>query len=443
MIDLSPELATILMFSSLLVGIFMGHPLAFVLGGIAVIFGVLGWGYGALSLFMSRIDGTMTDYVLVSIPLFIFMAQLLSKAGVAESIFVAVRHLFGPVRGGVAIAVVVVSTLFAACTGITGAACVTMGLLALPAMVRYGYNKRMACGCIAGSSSLGILIPPSIMLIVMAEQSGETVGRLFAAAIIPGLILSALFISYILYKCWRHPEYGPALSPEDRAEVSGKQLIIMILKGTFPPMILIIGVLGSIFAGIATPTEAAGVGAFLSFILMVAYGKFTWKGLYEVVILTARTTSMVIIILIGATCFTGVFLGLGGGDVVRELILGAGLGRWGTFILMMVILFVLGMFLDWIAIVMICFPIFLPIAQSLGFSLLWFVMAVAVMLQDSFNTPPFGYNLFYLKGIAPPEVSTTDIYLGAIPFWELMEVGLIIVCVFPQTITWLPSVLVK
>jgi tripartite ATP-independent transporter DctM subunit len=281
------------------------------------------------------------------------------------------------------------------------------------------------------------------MLIVMAEQSGETVGRLFAAAIIPGLILSALFISYILYKCWRHPEYGPALSPEDRAEVSGKQLIIMILKGTFPPMILIIGVLGSIFAGIATPTEAAGVGAFLSFILMVAYGKFTWKGLYEVVILTARTTSMVIIILIGATCFTGVFLGLGGGDVVRELILGAGLGRWGTFILMMVILFVLGMFLDWIAIVMICFPIFLPIAQSLGFSLLWFVMAVAVMLQDSFNTPPFGYNLFYLKGIAPPEVSTTDIYLGAIPFWELMEVGLIIVCVFPQTITWLPSVLVK
>jgi len=196
-------------------------------------------------------------------------------------------------------------------------------------------------------------------------------------------------------------------------------------------------------AGVATPTEAAAVGAFLSFVLMVAYGRFTWKDFYEAVLLTAKSSAMVIIILIGATCFTGVFLGLGGGDVVKDIILSVPGGRWTNFITMMIICFILGMFLDWIAIVMITFPVFLPIAKSLGFDLMWFVMAVAVMLQPSFNTPPFGYNLFYLKGIAPPEVSTADIYMGAIPFWELMEVGLIIVCVFPQTITWLPSVLVK
>lgn len=443
MLEISPELITILMFSSLLLGIFMGHPLAFTLGGIAVIFGVLGWGTGALSLFMSRIMGTMNNFTLVAIPLFLFMAQLLSKSGVAEALFESVRYLFGPVRGGVAVTVVVVSTVFAACTGITGAACVTMGLLALPIMVQYGYDKRIACGSIAGSSALGILIPPSIMLIVMAEQSGETVGRLFAGAIIPGLILSSLFCIYILYQCWRHPEKGPALSKEERNKVTGKDIFWMTMKSLVPPSILIVGVLGTIFAGIATPTEAAAVGAFLSFVLIVAYRKFSWRGLYEAVTQTAQTSAMVMVILIGATCFTGVFLGLGGGDVVKDIILSVPGGRWMNFFVMMLICFVLGMFLDWVAIVMITFPIFLPIADTLGFDRLWFVVAVAIMLQDSFVTPPFGYNLFYLKGVAPKEVTTGDIYMGAIPFWELMELGLIICILFPKTITWLPSLLVK
>jgi tripartite ATP-independent transporter DctM subunit len=443
MIDITPEWATTLMFLGLIVGLFMGHPLAFVLGGLAVIFGYLGHGSGVFYMFINRTYGIMDNYILVAIPLFIFMAQLLDGSGVAESLFDAMRYLFGPVKGGIAVAVVVVSTLFGACTGIIGASVVTMGLLAMPVMLKYGYDKRLASGCICAGGTLGILIPPSIMLIVMGNQSRVSVGKLFAGAIIPGLILSILYIGYILIKCYFKPEYGPALSKEERAAVTRKQVGIMVAKSIIPPMILILGVLGSIFAGIATPTEASGVGALLAFLMILAYRRFTWKSFYNVILSTTKTTAMVITILVGATCFTGVFMMFEGGDVVQNLILGMGLGKWGTFIIMMLCCFILGMFIDWIGIVMITFPIFLPIATELGFDKLWFVVIIAVMLQDSFLTPPFGYALFYLKGVAPPEVKTGDIYWGAFPFWRLMEVGLIICIIWPQTITWLPAVLVK
>jgi tripartite ATP-independent transporter DctM subunit len=362
---------------------------------------------------------------------------------VAEDLFDTMRYLFGPIRGGVAIAVVVVSTLFGACTGIIGASVVTMGLLGMPVMLKYGYNKRLASGAICAGGTLGILIPPSIMLVVMADQSALSVGKLFAGAIVPGLILSGLYVVYILIRCWFKPDDGPALSREERAAVSARALTYMVFRSLVPPMILILGVLGSIFAGIATPTEAAGVGAVLAFAMTLAYRKFTWKGLYTAVVNTAKTTSMVILILVGAACFASIFLGSGGGPVVRGLILGIGLGKWGTFIVMMIILFILGMFIDWIGIIMITFPLFLPIAHELGFDKVWFVVTIAVMLQDSFLTPPFGYALFYLKGVAPPEVTTTDIYWGAFPFWRLMELGLIIVVIWPQTILWLANMLVK
>lgn len=443
MLDISPEALTLLMFSGLLIGLFMGHPLAFVLGGLAVVFGFLGWGPGAFPMFMNRIYGVMDNYILIAIPLFILMAQVLDQSGVAEKLFDAMRYLFGPVRGGIAIAVVVVSTLFGACTGIIGASVVTMGLLSLPVMLKYGYDKRLSCGSICAGGTLGILIPPSIMLIVMADSGNMSVGKLFAGAVVPGLILSVLYILYILIKCYIHPEAGPPISKEDRAAITHRQIALMVLKSLVPPMILILGVLGSIFAGIATPTEASGVGALLAFLMTIFYGRFTIRGLQAAVLSTARTTSMVIVILLGATCFTGVFMGIGGGDVVADFILGAGFGKWGTFVLMMIICFLLGMFIDWIGIVMITFPLFLPIADQLGFDKLWFIVTIAVMLQDSFLTPPFGYALFYLKGVAPPEVSTSDIYWGAFPFWRLMEVGLIIVVIWPQTITWLPSVLIK
>jgi tripartite ATP-independent transporter DctM subunit len=440
---MSPEAITIGMFVGLLIGLFMGHPLAFVLGGLAVIFGYLGWGATSFYMFLNRTWGIMDNYILVCIPLFILMAQLLDQSGVAEDLFDTMRYLFGPIPGGVAVAVVVVSTLFGACTGIIGASVVTMGLLSMPVMLKYNYNKRMASGAVCAGGTLGILIPPSIMLVVMADQAATSVGKLFAGAIIPGLILSGLYIGYILIHCAIKPKDGPALTREERQAVSKLQLTKMVMKSMVPPMILILGVLGSIFAGIATPTEAAGVGAILAFIMTLAYGKFTFTGLKTAVINTAKTTSMVIIILVGASCFAGVFLGSGGGKVVQNLILGIGLGKWGTFIVMMIILFILGMFIDWIGIIMITFPVFLPIAQQLGFDKVWFVVTMAVMLQDSFLTPPFGYALFYLKGVAPPEVTTTDIYWGAFPFWRLMEVGLIIVVVWPSTITWLANLLVK
>ena len=440
---MSPEFITIGMFVGLLIGLFLGHPLAFVLGGLAVIFGYIGWGPLCFYMFLNQTWGIMDNYILVCIPLFIFMAQLLDQSGVAEDLFDTMRHLFGPLRGGIAIAVVVVSTLFGACTGIIGASVVTMGLLAMPVMLKYGYDKKLASGSICAGGTLGILIPPSIMLVVMADQAALSVGKLFAGAIIPGLILSGLYISYILIRCWWTPEHGPALSLEERRAIPGKKLAIMTMKSLVPPMILILGVLGSIFAGIATPTEAAGVGAALAFVMTLAYGRFTWSGLKSSVVNTAKTTSMVIIILVGAACFAGVFMGSGGGDVVRNFILGIGFGKWGTFIIMMIILFILGMFIDWIGIIMITFPIFLPLAKELGFDKLWFVVTIAVMLQDSFLTPPFGYALFYLKGVAPPEVKTTDIFWGAFPFWRLMEVGLIIVVIFPKTITWLADILIK
>ncbi|MDD4241547.1 MAG: TRAP transporter large permease subunit [Smithellaceae bacterium] len=442
MIDISPEMITILMFAGLLLGLFMGHPLAFVLGGLAVIFGLIGWGPSMFYMFMNRIWGTMDNYVLLAIPLFVFMAQLLDQSGVADELFKALRYVLGQVRGGILLSVIVVSTIFAACTGIIGASVVTMGLLAVPMMRKYGYDKKMSYGSICAGGTLGILIPPSIMLVVMASEATLSVGKLFAAAVVPGLILASLYLLYVAIRCFFKPELGPPISKEERAGVTTGQIAMMVLKSLVPPMILILGVLGSLFFGIATPTEASGVGAFLAFVMVLAYRKFTWRGLYRAVIQTAKINTMVIIILCGATCFTGVFLGVGGGDVVTDFVLGLGLGKWGTFWVMMAIVFILGMFIDWIGIVLICFPIFLPIAKQLGFDPLWFVVMIAVNLQSSFLTPPFGYALFYIKGIDPDRIDIKDVYRGIIPFVALMLIGLVICALLPQVIMWLPDVLI-
>jgi len=430
---------TISMFVALIIGLLMGHPLAFVLGGLAVIFGFIGWGPQCYVMFANRIWGMMDNYVLVAIPLFIFMANLLSESGIAEGLFSSLRYLLGPLRGGVAIAVVVVSTVFAACTGIIGASVVTMGVLATPIMLKYGYQKELTMGTICAGGTLGILIPPSIMLVVMGNQATLSVGKLFMGAVIPGLILAVLYLAYIAIMCWRKPELGPALSLEERAAVPVRKRLTGSLINLVPPVILIIGVLGSIFTGIATPTEASGVGAFLAFLMILGYRKFTWKGLRDAVWSCAKTNTMVIIILCGATCFTGVFLGIGGGEVVTNLVLGIGLGRWGIYAIMMLIIFILGMFIDWIGIVLITFPIFLPIAADLGFDPLWFVIMIAVNLQASFLTPPFGYALFYMKGIVPPEVTLMHIYRGIIPFVILMAIGLLFCTLNPWTALWLPG----
>ncbi|MCQ2604605.1 MAG: TRAP transporter large permease subunit [Spirochaetia bacterium] len=441
---MSSGFVAVTMFVGLLAGLFLGHPLAFVLGGLATIFGYLSSKYHSTfpSLFMNKFNAQMSNYTYVSILFFIFMANFMGESGMSDGLFKSFQYLFGPVRGGVAVAVIVVSTLLAACTGTTGASCVTMGILALPIMKENNYSMKMACGSVAGSSALGILIPPSIMLLVLAELSGCTVGQLFAGSIIPGIMLAILYCTYVLIQCWLHPWKGPALPIEVRREVTGPQLCRMLLLNMVPPLLLIGAVLGVLFAGVATPTEASATGAFCAFCMYIAYGRFTWKGFVKIMMDTANTVSMVLIVMTGAGFFTAIFMGLGGGDVISGVILGLGLERWGTFAVMMLVCFFLGMFLDWTAILMIVMPIFLPIVDHFGFHRLWFTVGMAVMLQDSFCTPPFGYNLFYLKGIAPEGVTTEDIYLGTIPFWALMELGMALVCVFPQLILWLPSKIV-
>lgn len=435
MIELDPVLLTFLMFAGLIVGLLMGHPLAFVLGGLAVIFGYLSWGPMAFLLFGNRIIGLMDSFILIAVPMFILMANLLMRSGVADNLFDSLRYLMGPLRGGVALAVVVVSTIFAACTGVVGASVVSMGLLAFPLMNRYGYDKRLSCGTICAGGTLGILIPPSIMLIVMADNSGLSVGRLFIGSIVPGLMLSFLYIIYILVLCFFKPELGPPLTLEERQEVSIAKRLKMVCISFLPPLFLIGGVLGSIFTGIATPTEASGVGALLALILTIAYGRFSMEMIRDVTFSTAKTVSMVMLILVGATCFTGVFMGIGGGKVLSELILGLGFGKWGTFTAMLAIIIVLGAFIDWIGIVYITFPIFLPIAIGLGFDPIWFVVVVAVCLQTSFLSPPFGYALFYMKGIAGAELTTVDIYRSIVPFLFLIILCIAILMVFPQLIT--------
>jgi tripartite ATP-independent transporter DctM subunit len=281
------------------------------------------------------------------------------------------------------------------------------------------------------------------MLIVMASQTGVSVGRLYAGAFIPGFILSALYLSYTIVKCVKNPENGPPMSKQERRSVPTSKVLMMCAKSLVPPVFLILGVLGSIFAGLATATESAAIGSFFAAILVLAYGKFSWKGLYEASIMTLRATSMVFTIFLGATCFTGVFLGLGGVKVVTDLILALQLGKWGTYLVMMVILLILGCFIDWLAILLICFPIFLPLADKFGFDKLWFLILMAVNLQASFLTPPFGYALFYIAGIAPKGIEMIHVYRGVVPFIILICIGIFICTVFPQTVSFLPSLIVK
>ena len=436
---MSNELLIAFMFVGLLAGLFMGHPLAFVLGGLAVIFGALGPGLSIFGIIVNRIYSQMDSYVLLAVPMFILMARLLSDSGVADEMFRSLRLALGRVRGGLFIAVIGISIILAASTGIIGASVTVMGLLALPAMMKYGYNTELSVGVIAAGGTLGILIPPSIMLVILGSYSNISVGQLFAAAVFPGLMLATLYTIYTLGLAFLRPQYGPPVSKEELSEVSTREIVKLLLVVGVPPVLLIAGVLGTIFAGWATPTEAAAIGAFITFLMVIGYGKFSWKLMQEAVTATARTTSMVLMVVVGAVGFTGVFIALDGQEIVSSVLLSTGLGRWGLFVLMMFVVFVLGMFIDWLGIVLICLPIFLPIAKELQFEPLWFVTMIAVVLQTSFLTPPFGYALFYLDGVAPKGVTLQHIYRGIIPFVFLIVLGVVLCAVFPQLIMCLPN----
>lgn len=439
---MSPAVLAILMFVVLIIFFFMGHPLAFVLGGVATLFGYFAIGPQVFGMFMTRIYGTMDNFVLVAITLFILMGNFLTVSGVADGLFKSLRYLLGPVRGGLGLAVIAVCIVFAACTGIVGASVVTMGLLAGPMLLRYGYQKEMTMGMIAAGGSLGILIPPSIMLVIMGDQANLSVGKLLLAAVFPGVSLGILYMIYIAIRCYINPTLGPPVPAAELAEVPVRERIKGSIIYALPPLALIFIVLGSIFFGVATPTEASGVGAFAAFILVIAYGRFSWQTLANCIYQTAKATTMVIVILIGATCFTGVFLTLGGGKALIDGIMGLGLGTWGIYALMMTILIILGMFIDWVGIVMIVFPVFLPIGKVLGFDPIWFITMMAVNLQMSFLSPPFGYALFYLSGMGLPGITLKHIYRGVVPFMIIQLIGLILCTLFPDLSLWLPNAMI-
>ncbi len=440
---------TVLLFGSLALLLALGLPMAFCTGSLAVIF-LYVFGSGAiLNMMPARIFPFMTDYQLSAVPLFIFMAAMLEKAGIIEELFDAVYKWLGAVKGGLAAATILACTALAAMVGVVGATEVTMGMIALPAMLRRGYDQKLACGSLLAGGTLGILIPPSVMAIVYAVVAQQSLGELLVGSIFPGLLLSGLYVSYVLVRCYVNPRLGPALPVEER--VSGREKL-RLLKNTIAPILLILLVLGIIFIGIATPVEAAGIGTFGALFVSALHRRLTWPAIQEAALATLKATAMVMWIFFGATMFVGFFIVKGGQTFVAESILGIGLPPYGVLMLMMVILFVLGMFLDWVGILLLTVPIFLPIMKSftwtglLGFAgvrpedvPLWYGVIFMVNMQMAFLSPPFGYSLFYLKSVAPPEVSMATIFRSSVNFMALQWIGVGLCILFPQIVTWLPS----
>ena len=440
--------------------LFTGFPVAFVLGGVAVLFTLVGYlsdlwfgtitGLDFLTFGMSvnRIYKFMDNWVLVALPMFIFMGLMLDRSGIAERLMKSMQQLFGKVRGGLAVTVTSIGIILAASTGIIGASVVLLGLLSLPAMMKQGYSKTLALGTIAGSGTLGILIPPSIMLVIMADQLGLSVGDLFMGAVIPGMILGILYISFILVFGLIKPDAAP-LDP-DRKPLQWR-ILWDVFKNILPPAALIIAVLGSIFAGITTPTEASGVGALGATILAAINKKLNLKVIVEVMKACFNTTAYIFAIFLGATAFALVLRSLGGDEFIERVLTGIPLGPYGIMAIILGSVFLLGFFLDWIEITLIVLPLIAPVVSALGFQidghgvvdnpeLVWFVLLIAVSLQTSFLTPPVGFALFYLKGVCPPEVQLVDIYKGVIPFIILQLIGLLIIAIWPQLVIWLPAI---
>jgi len=442
------EILAILMFASFIVLLFAGFPVAWTLGGVAVIFAGLsifsdayfdtfiGIDWAFVSLAVDDLWNTMQNWVLVALPMFIFMGLMLDRSGIAEQMMENFTKLFGRVRGGLAVTVAIIGILLAASTGIVGASVVLLTLLGLPIMLRNHYQKELAVGAICSAGTLGILIPPSIMLVIMADRMATSVGDLFMGAVFPGLLLGVMYIAYILFISWFRPDVAPL--PADAPRVTAR-VVVGALWSSAPPALLILGVLGSIFFGIATPTEASGLGAFLATLLALVKGRLSLRVFHEVVTQTTTTTAFIFGILVGASMFALVLRGLGGDDLIESALLGLDLGPHGTLLFILFLVFLLGFVLDWIQIILIVLTLVAPVVKSFGFDLNWFMILFAVCLQTSFLTPPVGFALFYLKGVAPPEVNVRHIYRGVAPFICIQLLGLLIVYLFPALVTWLPK----
>ncbi|MDT3679213.1 MAG: TRAP transporter large permease subunit [Burkholderiaceae bacterium] len=447
-LELSIEWLSLLLFGSLGTLLLLGLPMAFCTGSLAVIFLYVFGTPAILNMVPSRVFPFMTDYQLSAVPLFIFMAAMLEKAGIIEDLFEVVYKWLGGLKGGLASATVVSCTALAAMVGVVGATEITMGMIALPAMLRKKYEPKLACGSLLAGGTLGILIPPSVMAIVYAVVAQQSLGELLAGSVFPGFLLSGLYVGYITLRCYLNPELGPALPPEERVSFAEK---LRLLRGTITPLLLIVLVLGVIFFGIATPVEAAGIGTFGALAVSAIHRRLDWIAIQEASIATLKATAMVMWIFFGATMFVGFFIVKGGQTFVANSILGTGLPPYGILALMMGILIVLGMFLDWVGILLLTVPIFLPIMTSLAFDGLfglpgvnsddvglWYGVIFMVNMQMAFLSPPFGYSLFYLKSVTPPQISMAMIFRAAVPFLLLQALGLTLCIVFPQIVLWLP-----
>ncbi|WP_218563899.1 TRAP transporter large permease subunit [Marinospirillum perlucidum] len=454
------EILSVLMFFGIIAVLMLGYPVAFSLAGVSLMFAGLGYLFGAFdpsnfSSLASRYVGVMLNEVLVAVPLFIFMGMMLERSGIAEKLLITMGRLFGSLRGGLGLSVIVVGALLAASTGIVGATVVTMGLLSLPAMLRAGYDPRLASGVICASGTLGQIIPPSTVLIFMGDMmsginarvqmemgnfapSPVSVGDLFAGAFMPGLLLIALYMLWMVFKAVREPKSCPAL---EVTEEERKDLGREILTSLVPPLLLILTVLGSILGGIATPTESASVGAVGAMLLAALRKRFSLASLRQVMLSTANTTTMIFVILLGASVFSLVFRMLGGEELVSEFLNNLPGGKLGAIFFVMLLMFFLGFILDTFEIIFIVLPITAPVLLMMGVDPVWLAVMVAVNLQTSFLTPPFGFSLFYLRGVAPGSVSTRMIYEGVLPFVVLQLVAIGILAAFPEIVTWLPDVL--
>lgn len=447
------QIFVILMFATFGLLLLTGFPVAWVLAGTAVIWAIIGhfavtefganlwydWS-SAVGLLPERFWPLVSSETLVALPMFIFMGIMLDRSGVAERLMNNMVQLFGAVRGGYAVTVIVIGVLLAATTGIIGASVVLLGMLSIPVMMKTGYSKSLAAGTACATGTLGILIPPSIMLVIMADRLARpetSVGDLFLGAVFPGLLLASLYIAYVLLLAWLKPGVAPV--PADSSRVTFR-LAFRAISAAAPTVGLILAVLGSIFLGIATPTEASGVGAVGALMLALANRRLSYSVLRDSLYQTTRTSAFIFAIFLGATAFSVVLRGLGGDEVIENALLGLGLNKYGVVIVILFATFLLGFFLDWVEITLIILPLVAPVVESLGFPLAWFTIMFAVCLQTSFLTPPVGFALFYIKGVCPPEINTPDIYKGVLPFILLQLTGLAFVFYWPGIVTWLPSV---
>jgi tripartite ATP-independent transporter DctM subunit len=437
----SIEMITLLLVGTFVLLIFSGLGLAWAMGATAVIFCLALFGPNVMVMLVSRVYNMMLNYTLVAVPLFIFMAAMLQQSGVADQLFKAVHVWSGGFKGGLAIGTIISCTIMAAMVGIVGAEIVTFGMVALPGMLKRNYDERIALGSVCAGGGMATLIPPSVVFIVYAMTAGASVGELFIAGIIPGLLLAALFIGYIIYTTWRHPERAPA-APEAERNIPLKEKL-ELLKGLIGPGILATVVLGSIYAGVATPSEAAGIGCLGALISTAINGKLTWKGIKDALWETTKITCMLSWLFFGAQAIIGVYTLAGGDEFVKNTVMAIPFGKWGIIIGMQLIMIFLGMFLDWIGIVLLTMPLFVPIITELGFDVVWFGVVFCMNMHISYLSPPFGPSIFYLKSVVGDQYAMGQIYRANMPYLWLTVVALVFTVIFPQLSLWLPSMMMR